>query len=61
MWQLSYHFGNALISDANSNFGFLRLSLSICHTNDVCDISGLNITHSPCDNHIHFMHVGAAR
>lgn len=61
IWLLSHHFGNALISNTNSDFSFLRLSLSICHTDDVCDISGLNVTHRPSDGHIHFMHVGAVR
>lgn len=46
IWLLSYHFGNALIFDAKSNSGFLRLLLSICHANDMCDISGLNVTRS---------------
>lgn len=58
---LPYQFGNALISDAHFYFGFLRLSLSICHTNNVWDISQLNVTHSPCDGHIHFMNIGTVR
>lgn len=58
---MSHHFGDALVSDAHSDFGFLRLSLSVRHTDDVCAVGGLNIAHSPRDGHVDFVHVGAVR
>lgn len=58
---MSHRFGDALVSDADSDFGFLRLSLSVRHTDDVCAVGGLNIAHSPRDGHVDFAHVGAVR
>lgn len=57
---LSYHLGDAAVSDADSDFGFLRLPLRVCHTDDVCVVGGLDVTHGPCDGHADFVHVGAA-
>ena len=58
---LSYHGGDASVCDADSDFGFLRPSLRVGHTDDVCVVGGLNVTHRACDGHVHFIHVGAVR
>lgn len=61
LFYFTHHFGNATVSDADSDFGLLRLSLSIGHTDDVCVVGGLDITHGTCDCHVDFVHVSAVK
>jgi len=55
----AHHRGDASVSDAESDFGFLRLALGVGHTDDVCAVGGLNVAHGARDGHVDFVYVGA--
>lgn len=59
--KVSYHQGIALVSDADLDFGFLRLWLSVGHTEDVSVVGGLYVTHYSCDGYVDFSHISAVR
>lgn len=55
----SHHVGDALVSDGDPDFGLLRRSVFIGHTDDLRVAGGLNVTNWASDGHADVGSVGA--